>query len=172
MPRGGCWAVDRPHTMFPFEIERDGEEEMKGNRQNWREEVSIFGSCGLPYLAFFFFFFLPTSQRHSTHKHKHTHGHTNTHSDGQSYIINPFCWATSKRSVCSSSFSITPVINKSCCFVSAIFFDYSAGAVQEDDTNGTNWKSAPNKLTLWYLCISTHLSNFRILGSPERCKIS
>ncbi len=53
MPRGGCWAADRPHTMFPFEIERDREGEMKGNRQNWRGEVSIFGSCGLPYLAVF-----------------------------------------------------------------------------------------------------------------------
>lgn len=54
MPRGGCWAVDRPLTMLPFEIVRDEEREMmKGNRQSWREreEVSIFGSCGLPYLV-------------------------------------------------------------------------------------------------------------------------
>lgn len=67
MPRGGCWAVDRPHTMFPFEIERDREGEMKANRQNWREEVSIFGSCGLPYLAFFFFFCTNISKAQYTH---------------------------------------------------------------------------------------------------------
>lgn len=54
--------------MFPFEIEGDREGEMKGNGQNWREEVSIFGSCGLPYLAFF----AGISEAQRAHTHTHT----------------------------------------------------------------------------------------------------
>lgn len=33
MPKGGCWDEDRPNTMFPFEMEKDREGEMKGNRE-------------------------------------------------------------------------------------------------------------------------------------------
>lgn len=37
MPGGGFWAVDRPHTMLPFESEKDREGEMKGNRDRERK---------------------------------------------------------------------------------------------------------------------------------------
>lgn len=81
MPRGGCWAVDRPRTMFSFAIERerDREGEMRRNRQNWREEVSIFGSCGLPYLGFFFVADISKAQ--------YTHTCINTHPDSLWLIV-------------------------------------------------------------------------------------
>lgn len=61
-PKGSCREEDRPHAMFPFEMEKDREGEMKGNRQSQGELASIFGSCGLPYLALFF---LQASERHT-----------------------------------------------------------------------------------------------------------
>lgn len=84
---------------------------MKGNRQNWREDVSIFGSCGLPYIAVFF----DVSKAQYTHTHKRSHtlapNHTPTILFAEQHQKGLFAWA---------AFSILPLINKSCCFVSAV----------------------------------------------------
>lgn len=108
-PKGSCREEDRPHAMFPFEMEKDREGEMKGNRQSQGELASIFGSCGLPYLALFFFF-LQASERHRTHTHNNTQAQKS-----QSHTNNPFYWVTSLRFVCTCIFSLLPTSNKSCC---------------------------------------------------------
>lgn len=80
-PKGSCREEDRPHAMFPFEMEKDREGEMKGNRQSQGELASIFGSCGLPYLALFFFFCKHLKGTEHTHiiiPRLRNHSHTPT----------------------------------------------------------------------------------------------